>query len=498
MSVFKKAVAIASGQIEKNRPPPGLGFLAGVCEHNQVDYDVYDLNVYILDMVGEKDWLELYDYTSVYSDENFNPVLDEKINTVLESFVDLVIESSPDIILITTLTYWENYWCQRLLEKIKQKNIQAVTMVGGPGVSAQDHNQNSFGKQMCNKGILDYYVLGEGDIVLDQFFKGHKELGVNSSKDLVETWAIQIDDLDSIPVSSYKKIDINRYQTYQGSGEISVTTSRGCVRRCTFCDVGNTWKKFKFRSATNVAEEIRQHYLATGCTKFFFTDSLINGPLKNFINLMEELVKLQEVYPDLKQMSFSAQFIIRPKSHHTEYMYQLMQKVNFQNIQVGVETGSDRVRHHMKKGFTNEDLDYHMEMCNKYKLGNTLLFLVGYPTETLEDFEDTLNMLKRYQKYLMNGVLIDANESIPLILLKDTPLHEMAPDLGIELDNKYANIRWISKKNPELTIKERFRRYIMMQRLMINLGYPRPATTAVQLSQYIEKIKSLGSNTHVD
>jgi radical SAM superfamily enzyme YgiQ (UPF0313 family) len=499
MTSFRKAIIISSGQIEFSRPPPGLAFLSGICEKNNLEYEPYDLNLFILDSLGNQNWMKLYHYTALHNFTTFYKNFDQQIDETLDKFVQILQEKKPDLIIVTVLTYWQNYWCKKLLEKIKEKKLECQTLIGGSGVGVKMQNGKTFARWLCDENILDYYILGEGDIVLDSFLKGSIELGCNSKHDKFETWAPQIDDLNNLPFPSYKKIDVCRYKTADGSGEIAVTGSRGCVRRCTFCDVGNIWKKFRFRSAENLVKEIEKHHLDTGETNFFFTDSLINGSLKNFMLLLEGLVKLKQTHSSLANFQYSGQFIIRPQSNHSEYMYQLMAETGARNIQVGVETGSDRVRFHMQKKFTSKDVDYHMEMCNKYNIGNTLMMLVGYPTETIEDFNETLNMIRRYQKYLINGTLIDINESAPLVLLQNTPLYDMAAELEIEINHsEYSNLSWTSKKNPELTIKERWRRFIIFQRELINLGYPRPAEQEILLAQYLDKIKNLKEHDHVN
>ena len=66
---------------------------------------------------------------------------------------------------------------------------------------------------------------------------------------------------------------------------------------------------------------------------------------------------------------------------------------------LGIESGSESVRDHMDKKFSNEDLDHYVEMSYRYKLGITALMMVGYPTETEKDFQETLNFFTKHQKH---------------------------------------------------------------------------------------------------
>lgn len=490
-SIFKKAVIISSGQIEIERPPPGLAFLAGMCEHVGLDYHPLDLNLYIKQTSTDKEWNTLLKATMVY------PVIDQKIldimNRKVSKFVDLVAEQQPDVIMISMLTFWQNSWCESLLQAIKDKGICAVRLVGGPGAGTEQQPNISFGRLMARKGLVDYWALGEGEKTVEAFLLGKQELGLNYVKQDTDNWAPQLDNLDKLPAPSYKRINVAKYKIYAHGGDISVTGSRGCVRRCSFCDVGVMWKKFRFRSADSIVKEIEQHYLDTGIKKFYFTDSLINGSLKTFIGILEGIVALKEKYPDLYDINYYGQFIIRPKKFHPESMYALMAASGYRHVQTGVESGSDSVRKHMGKDFTNEDVDYHMEMCNKYSLQNSILMMVGYPTETLEDFEQTLEMVRKYQKYIINDIIVDMSSQLPFTIFKYTPAWHMAQEMGIEKLDHYYDYTWISKNNPQLTVKERYRRYLEFHKLVVSLKYAECLDMEIELKSLIDNAKHLAN-----
>ena len=62
-----------------------------------------------------------------------------------------------------------------------------------------------------------------------------------------------------------------------------------------------------------------------------------------------------------------------------------------------MESGSDDVLASMTKGVIQEDYDYQMEMLYKYGIRCNFLMIIGYPTETLKDFQATLDMFTRYK-----------------------------------------------------------------------------------------------------
>jgi radical SAM superfamily enzyme YgiQ (UPF0313 family) len=96
--------------------------------------------------------------------------------------------------------------------------------------------------------------------------------------------------------------------------------------------------------------------------------------------------------------------------------------------------------------------------------------IIGYPTETQEDFNMTLNLFDRYQEQGRNGLIEEVNLGLTLNLLPNTPLHEKAEEYGLTTTKEHIN-DWICVDNPTLDFKERLRRRITAQYHVEKLGY---------------------------
>lgn len=491
--MYKKVVLVSSANLTIERPPPGLAFLAGVCEASSIDYDIFDLNMFLLDHFGKEKWDALTIMSTgsqIVCDADFQLEIDH----ALECAVKQILKNSPDLIALTSFSSMQISWTTRLLQHIRMQSDVTI-IAGGPGISYEQEPTRTAGKILAEQNLLDYYVLGEGDLVFGNFLKGQVDLGVNAKGSKFENWVPQLDQLDNLPLPSYKKMDLSKYQSTlkNRAAAITITGSRGCVRRCTFCDVGHLWKKFRFRSSKSIVNEMLKHYNEVNCLNYVFSDSLINGSLKQFIEIMQQIVELHDTYPDLKNLSYSGQFIIRPQKHHPEYMYELMSQSGCDHLEIGIESGSERVREHMGKKFSNEDIDYHFEMCEKYKIKNYILMFPAYPTETIEDHKETIDFYIRNQKYLINNTIIGTNLNTPMMILKNTPIDQMKHELGIQTHSShYENISdWDISSNPDLTVKERWRRYIELVELTTALKYPRAAFDPLLLEVNISQIEKI-------
>lgn len=467
--MFECVSLIALPKQDLIRPPGAMAILAAACEEHDIDYDVYDFNLWLYENTEESTWEQI--------DTNWNSVDPFAIESdfyktflfKLDLYINHVLQPTTGLLSISVFSDESACCAIELITRLNQlpqrKNFKIL--IGGTGIRAKLARYN--GKDMCTalleQGQIDYYIFGEGEITFRKILVGDTVYpGINNFD------AVQIDDLNQFPFPSYTKINPSRYK-FVGQPEIIVTGSRGCVRKCTYCDVAKYWPKYRYRSGKNIADELYHYYKTLGITSFEFSDSLINGSLKTFKEMNSTLIEYQSQDPNFK-IKYKGQYICRDADAFKEQDYKDMKQAGCDYLYVGVESFSDKVRNDMLKKFNNVDLDMHLRMCGKYGIKNSFLMLIGYPTETLEDHQKNLDMLKTYQKYAQSGVISMIVFGWTAGILEDTPLFHMIDDLNISFDKDGNNpFDWVSLDNPSLTLKERIRRWLELTNRASELGY---------------------------
>ena len=96
--------------------------------------------------------------------------------------------------------------------------------------------------------------------------------------------------------------------------------------------------------------------------------------------------------------------------------------------------------------------------------------IIGYPTETEKDFQQTLDFFEKYAKQGRQGLVEEINLGLTLNLLPNTPLYEDAEKNGLETTKDHIN-DWVCIQNPDLDFKERLKRRIKAQFFVEKLGY---------------------------
>ena len=124
--------------------------------------------------------------------------------------------------------------------------------------------------------------------------------------------------------------------------------------------------------------------------------------MKEFQKLLDLMCDYNDKHPT-SQISWDGYFIVRNKKQHPEDFWQKIKKSNGY-LQLGIESVVEKVRIALGKNFTNDDIDYHLSMAKKYSVPLLLLLIVGYPTETQQDFEFTKQWFRDRQHYARNPI----------------------------------------------------------------------------------------------
>lgn len=455
-------------------PAAAPSLLKGVCEQAGYSAQVLDFNLQLFTSIEDPDATNRIDNYFTIRSDSITDKDRQIINQWYDNCITQIKEINPKFLGISVFTFE----CQRATEELLARLRplwKGKVIVGGAGLSSTGiaSEVNDFGNRLKDLNLIDFFVRGEGEYALLNILANNKNLIAGVNNDNYK----QIENLDEIAFPNYSDIIDLPYAYNNNLVQLPITTSRGCVRRCTFCDIHAFWKKYTYRSGANVAKEMIHHYEKHGVTNFFFTDSLINGSLKSFRDLY---TTLNQYYNENnlgdKFFSWGGQWIVRSPKQLKPNDYLQAAKAGMNGLAMGIESMSENVRDHMQKGFTNSDLDYTLEQFRKHKMNCYMLIIVGYPTETKIDFQISLDQFTKYQSYAVDGTIFGVNLGGTLSIDEGTPLDVNSEKLNLHFysetgADKIFGLDWVNKNNPELTLIERIKRRITMQEHLMDLGF---------------------------
>lgn len=445
-------------------PPLGTSLLKGIVETAGYSCTVndYNLDLYNRSKQDSQMFESLEKYFTVR--QPLDATAQEWLEKWYEQVVAEILEVNAKWVGISVFTYHCQQATLDLVTRLRGV-YKGKIVIGGAGISSNGiaSNENDFGNDLLQQGLIDYYIRGDGDVSLVNLLSGEIDTaGINNDN---------YEQFRKVEQSAYANFDdvINKKYNNGKQFQLPIVASRGCVRKCTFCDIHQFWKKYSYRSGADVANELIQHYKKYGQTDFYFVDSLINGSIKEFRNLC---IALLEFYKENnlpnKFFTWGGQFIVRSPLQMPPEMFELAAKAGLSNLAIGVETGSDKVRKDMAKGFTTKDLEFTVKQLLKNKMTCYFLIIVGYPTEEEKHFNETIQMFEKFVVY--KDVITGVNLGHTATLDEGTPLYNHADDFEPEF-NDVLGYDWINKDNPTLTFKERIRRRIILQEKLMDLGY---------------------------
>ena len=469
-------------------PPAALGILQGVAKKQGMLSAIFDFNLHLNKNLTHDEWEQL-DGWLIFLNSDIPDDLKKKITSLWDTGITTNIPDSCEYVLISVFSYWSLNIARLIIEHESKKIRPYKLIVGGNGCSSKFPDTGQYFKDWNDEhGYIEHLIIGEGEIPLTKLWsQGKVEYNDN--------------DLDSFPFPSYANFNLSSYN----EKKVYITGSRGCVRKCTFCDIQNTWPTFRYRSAENIVMEIKQHFYEHGVTRFDFTDSLINGSTSNFYKFNSLLAEEKAKNSELKDIGYLGQAICRPKNQMPPSHYEAMHYAGCRQLTIGIESFSESVRNHMKKKFSDDDIEYHLEQCGYWLIPNVFLMITCYPTETIEDHEKNIKDLKKYQKYSKAGVIEFLRWGTTMHLSPDTPITSkaMIQSLGLVTASGQdifwepgASYTWRSKTNPELDLRERVRRRLELYKVTSDLGYLQPEartelTTILKMSEYLDENKIL-------
>jgi radical SAM superfamily enzyme YgiQ (UPF0313 family) len=328
----------------------------------------------------------------------------------------------PDLIAIETKTpVVKRHW--KIIERIKADFPETITVLAGDHVTALPG-------ESIDLSPVDYVLTGgDYDFLLANLVEhlegeAHLEPGIwfrgkGASR---STGSFTLEhDLDSLPEIDRElthwelygeHLFIKKPHTYTMAG-------RDCwYGKCTFCSWTTLYPRYRVRNHENVLDEIG-HLIEKYGVREIFDDTgtfPVGGWLERFCHGM-----IERGYSKKLDISCNARVGAISEDH-----FQLMARAGFRLLKFGLESGNQKTLDRLRKGTTIQDIVESCRMAKRAGLTVHLTTMVGYPWESLDDANGTLELCRRL---LANGDA-DMLQATIVIPYPGTPLFEEARENG--------------------------------------------------------------------
>ena len=193
--------------------------------------------------------------------------------------------------------------------------------------------------------------------------------------------APRIDDLDSLPVLSYDlyPMDELALDLYR------IEAGRGCPFQCTFCSTASFFqRRYRLKSAGRIVAELDRLHELYGASEFKLDHDLFTVDRRKVVEVCEALAGRGYRW----RVSARVDCV-------DEELLEHMAAAGCVGLYFGIETGSERMQRIAKKRLDLELVEPMLDVAERVSIAVTASFITGYPEETRDDLDATLDMLGR-------------------------------------------------------------------------------------------------------
>ncbi|MBQ7999828.1 MAG: radical SAM protein [Ruminococcus sp.] len=285
----------------------------------------------------------------------------------------------------------------RIAERLKAQRQDLIIIFGGPQADASSL------ETIREIPWVDYCSSGEGETTIyplvSSLLGGEDVSDIcgltykNKDGNIIRTpRPALIPDLDKNPDIDYSIVPDSIMGADKNS-EIHIEVGRGCPFNCAYCSSSIFWQRtFRLKSINKIVEEIAFFHRVHGFNRFLLNHDLFTANKKRVLEFCKAL----------KDNNLNIKWICSARVDTLdEETICAMADSGLHEVFLGIETGSPRIQKAAHKNIKRDDVLRVTKLLVKHNIRAVSSFMYGFPDETEEDLEQTLQLA--YDVY-KNGI----------------------------------------------------------------------------------------------
>jgi radical SAM superfamily enzyme YgiQ (UPF0313 family) len=338
--------------------------------------------------------------------------------------------SEPDftnaiVVGISAMTGYQVKHGLRIASMVRRANPDTLIVWGGIHPSLLP-------EQTAGHPLVDVVVIGEGEQtfmeVVDAVFRGRDIAGIpgtyvpSPNGDGAQAARRDFLELDDMPLPAYDLVNMSDYAGIEH--QFDYQSSRGCPFKCGFCYntvfCGRRWRK---KSPQKVIEELIYLHEKYKVTVFGLVDD------EFFIDLERTEAIFDGILASGSRFHIVASCRLDTVRRFPAALIDKMKQAGVMQMFFGAESGSPKILGMIQKGISTEDMIEGSKMVAEAGIRPILSFMSGFPGETSEDFDRTIDIIP--QLWAAHP-LITVNGIFPFNPYPGTVLYQRSLELGLK------------------------------------------------------------------
>jgi len=331
---------------------------------------------------------------------------------------------------ISSMTGFQLHHARRLASFIKSQNKNIPLVWGGV-------HSTFLPKQTIKDELVDIIVRGEGELILPELvqcldskkdMKNIPNLVYKDKDDVIETKTelklVNLDDKIKMP---WHLVNIHRYirPDFGAQRTITLVTSRGCPHRCGFCyNINFNKSRWRGKKAEQVVDGIKHLQDNYGIDGIDFSED-------NFFANRKRVLEICQLLVDRKiNIAISASCRVDYLSRYSIEELRLMKRAGLKQLFFGIESGSERILKLIQKDITIEQVKESLRKCKEAGIVSRFTFVTGFPTETKQDINKTLDLMDYLVRYNKKNFILGL---FSYMVFPGTPLYDFSVKQGFKV-----------------------------------------------------------------
>ena len=302
---------------------------------------------------------------------------------------------APDVVATTSFTASIAHALE-LTALAKRINPQVVTVHGNV------HATFCYDEILqAEHDTVDFVVRGEGEVTLVKLLDCLNAGGDPAAVPGLSFWrdgavvstakAASIQDLDSLPMAwDLVEWPIYRYRAKNNARLAIVSSSRGCMEKCSFCSQQLFWERsWRARSPENFVAELELLRDSYGVEVAMLSDEIPTFDRERWVRILDLMIERKVGVKLL--METRVDDILRDADVMEKY-----REAGVEHIYVGVEAGDQETLDLFNKNTKVEQSKAAIDIINKADIVSETSFVLGMPDDTPESIAKTIELAKHY------------------------------------------------------------------------------------------------------
>lgn len=312
----------------------------------------------------------------------------QKLN---EKIINKLKNNEIRTIVIPTTLYVAPFPILEIISLVRKYSNTVKIIIGGPFIFKEVHyaeNEEQLQWFLKSLGADVYVYSSQGEEALCRVLNAIKENKTLHDIPNIYYWDVDKYVGNSVLIESNNlEENLVDWSLFKDNikDNVITRTSISCPFSCSFCGFPQHAGKYYFSSVESIEKDLNTINNLGKVKSIEFIDDTFNVPKERFKEILRMIIKNK--YSFKWHSHFRCQFADKET-------IELMKESGCEGVFLGIESGSQRILNNMNKKVELEKYREGMRLLNEYGIMTYASFILGFPGETKETIQETINFIK--------------------------------------------------------------------------------------------------------